>query len=358
MDKGQGPAVAINGFGRIGRLVFRAIHERNMNAPPGDSTARIVAVNDLAPIDTLAHLLRFDSVHGRFPGTIDVEGVTLTVDGEPFLAFTEPDPANLPWKELGVDYVIDCTGRMTNRAALQKHLDAGAKRVILSAPGKGVDVTLVRGVNSHTYDPATHHLVSNASCTTNCLAPVLKVLNDTFGVDQAVMTSIHAYTNDQLLLDGAHKDMRRARAAATSMIPTTTGAARAIGLVLPELDGKVDGMAVRVPIPNVSLVDVNAELSRNVDRAEVEDAFRHAAENSLNGILECETRSLVSIDYNHHAASAVVDLPGLMIIDGRLVKVLAWYDNEWAYSMRTAELVSDMWAKETTHAPEAEARGA
>jgi glyceraldehyde 3-phosphate dehydrogenase len=323
--------VAINGFGRIGRLVARAVQDT-----PG---LELVAVNDLAPASSLAHLFKHDSVHGKYPGTVHVHEDELVIDGDRVRVLQEKDPAQLPWQELGVDYVIECTGHFTDREDLQKHLRAGARRVILSAPGKDVDATLVLGVNDDTYDPQEHLMVSNASCTTNCLAPVLKVLHDTFGVERGMMTTVHAYTNDQRLLDTPHKDPRRARSAAHSFMPTSTGAARAIGQVLPELDRKIDGIAIRVPVPNVSLVDLNVELKRGVTQEEVASAFRDAEENHLQGILRCETQPLVSWDFNHDPASAIVDLAEIMVTDDRFLKVLAWYDNEWAYSMRTAQLV-------------------
>jgi glyceraldehyde 3-phosphate dehydrogenase len=329
------PRIAINGFGRIGRLVARALLD-------SDTPVDLVAINDLSTPEMLSHLFRHDSVHGRFQGTVEVKGGNLVFDEDETTILSEKDPKDLPWQDLEVDYVVESTGKFRGRADLKKHLDAGAKRVLLSAPGKDVDATLVRGVNDHLYDPKKHHIVSNASCTTNCLAPVLKVLNDSFGVKQGLMTTIHSYTNDQRLLDSQHKDPRRARAAATSMIPTSTGAARAIGLVLPELEGKVDGLAIRVPTPNVSLVDLTARLDRSVTKEQVIAAFRAAAEGPLSGILRCEDEELVSVDFNHDAHSATVDVPSLMVVDRSLVKVLAWYDNEWAYAVRTAELLNRM----------------
>jgi glyceraldehyde 3-phosphate dehydrogenase len=329
------PRIGINGFGRIGRLVTRALLEQE---PKVD----IVGINDLLTSEMLSHLFRHDSVHGPFKGTVETAGDDLVFNGDRFRTLTERNPVDLPWKDLGADYVVECTGRFRTQKELQGHLDAGARRVILSAPGKGVDVTIVRGVNDDAYDPAKHRTISNASCTTNCLAPVLKVLHESFTVKRAIMTTVHAYTNDQRLLDSQHKDPRRARAAALSMIPTSTGAAKAIGLVLPELDGLVDGMAIRVPTPNVSVVDLTAMIDTRVTRDDVADAFRQAADGSLAGILRCEADPLVSADFNHDPASAVVDLPSLMVVDGKLLKVLAWYDNEWAYATRTAELVRDV----------------
>ncbi len=307
-----------------------------------EQPVELVAINDPSPDETLAHLFEHDSVHGRFDGPVALEDGVLRIDDQAPRMLSLGEPAGLPWDELDVDLVVECSGRFRDRASLEGHLKAGADRVLLSAPGKGVDVTLVRGVNMGMYDPGEHRLVSNASCTTNCLAPVLKVLHEGFGVDNAVMTTIHAYTSDQNLLDGPHKDLRRARAAAQSMIPTTTGAARAIGLVLPELEGRVDGMAVRVPTPNVSLVDLTARLHRSVGEEDVVGAFQEAADGDLSGILRCEARPLVSVDHNHDPHSAVVDLPSLMVVDGSLVKVLAWYDNEWGFASRMAEMVHDL----------------
>ncbi len=335
------PRVAINGFGRIGRLTTRALMEL-------DRPVELVAVNDPSPDETLAHLFEHDSVHDRYPGEVSLEDGTLRIDAQEPRMLSEGSPSSLPWDELDVDLALECSGRFRDRASLQAHRKAGADRVLLSAPGKDVDVTLVRGVNVDMYDPGEHRLVSNASCTTNCLAPVLKVLHEGFGVDNAVMTTIHAYTSDQNLLDGPHQDLRRARAAGQSMIPTTTGAAKAIGLVLPELEGRVDGMAVRVPTPNVSLVDLTARVDRTVEPEEVEAAFRSAADGELAGILRCEARPLVSVDHNHDPHSAVVDLPSMMVVDGSLVKVLAWYDNEWGFACRMAELTYDLWAREPT----------
>ncbi len=330
------PRVGINGFGRIGRLVTRALLERG---PPVD----FVAINDLSSPEMLAHLFAHDSVHGPFAGRVEIEGDHLRLDGDSVQITAEADPARLPWQDLGADVVIECTGRFRARADLQKHLDAGAGRVIVSAPGKDVDVTLVRGVNDGDYDPASHRIISNASCTTNCLAVVLKVLNESFRVSRASMTTVHAYTNDQRLLDSQHKDPRRSRAAGLSMIPTTTGAARAIGLVLPELAGRVDGLSIRVPTPNVSLVDLTAHLASTTTLESLIDAFEAAAAGPLAGILRCEQAPLVSIDFNGDPHSAVIDVPGSMVLADDLVKVLAWYDNEWAYACRTAELVHDVW---------------
>ena len=328
----RSPRVAVNGFGRIGRLATRALLEQ-------DAPVDLVAINDLSTPDMLAHLLRHDSIHGRYDGTIEVEHENLVLDGDEVQVLSVKDPKELPWKKLEVDIVLECTGKFTARKELQPHLAAGAQRVILSAPGKDVDVTIVRGVNEDAYRPGKHRLISNASCTTNCLAPVLKVLDDTFGVEHGFMTTVHAYTNDQRLLDSQHKDPRRARGAPLSMIPTTTGAARAIGEVLPRLAGKVDGIAIRVPTPNVSVVDLVARLGKDVSAKEVVAAFEKAASKQLRGILRCEQEPLVSVDFSHDPHSAIVDAPSVMVVDGSLVKVLAWYDNEWAYAVRTAELL-------------------
>lgn len=326
--------VAINGFGRIGRLVARAL----LGMPePVD----LVAVNDMADPDHLAHLFRYDSVHGRYPGQVEVVDGGLSLDGDHLRVLSEPDPARLPWRELEPDWVVESTGRFSDRSALRRHVEAGAQRVMLSAPGKDVDVTLVRGVNEDRFVP-DHRLVSNASCTTNSLAVVLKVLHEAFGVRHAFMTSVHAYTSDQRLLDAQHKDLRRARAAAQSIIPTSTGAARAIGDVLPALAGKVDGLAVRVPVPNVSLIDLTARLGRHVGVEDMAEAFGAAARGQLAGILNTEERPLVSVDYNHDPHSATVDLPSLMVLDDGLVKVLAWYDNEWGFSHRMADAAAAM----------------
>jgi glyceraldehyde 3-phosphate dehydrogenase len=325
--------VGINGFGRIGRLVLRAAREA-----VGEGL-EIVAVNDLTDNETLAHLFRYDSVHGTYPGAVETTSEGISVDGDRIRVLAERDPAELPWGELGVDVVIEATGRFTHRKDAMKHLEAGAKKVIISAPAKEEDVTIVLGVNEGDYDPASHHVISNASCTTNCLAPVVKVLLDRFGFERGLMTTIHAYTNDQAVLDSPHKDLRRARAAALSMIPTTTGAARATSLVIPEVTGKLDGMAIRVPTPDVSLVDLTAELGQSVTREAVNDAFAEAAAGSLAGILDVSTEPLVSIDFTGNSASSIVDALSTATIQDRMVKVLAWYDNEWGYSCRVRDLV-------------------
>jgi len=323
--------VAINGFGRIGRNILRAAKKRGLR------DLDFVAVNDLTDAATLAHLLRYDSVHGRYPGTVEVRGGNLVVDGDEIRVLAECDPAALPWKDLGVDLVFEATGRFTKAEDARKHLDAGAQRVVITAPAKGEDLTVVMGVNEHCYDPARHRIVSNASCTTNALVPVVKVLHDAFGFRRGFMTTVHSYTNDQQILDLPHKDLRRARAAALSQIPTTTGAAKATALVLPELQGKIDGIAIRVPTPDVSLVDLVAELEREATAADINAAFRAAAEGGLRGILAYSEEPLVSVDYVGDPHSAIVDGLSTAVVAG-LVKVLAWYDNEWGYSNRCVDL--------------------
>jgi len=326
--------VAINGFGRIGRNVLRAAQ----NTPEFE----IVAINDLTSPQTLAHLLKYDSIHGIFDADVSVTDDSILVNGKKIKVCSERDPAALPWKELGVDVVIESTGFFTNGKDAGKHLQAGAKKVIISAPGKEVDLTVCMGVNDGVYDAASHNIVSNASCTTNCLAPVAKVLLENFGIVKGLMTTVHAYTNDQRILDLPHDDMRRARAAAMSMIPTTTGAAKAVSLVLPELKGKLDGLAVRVPTPNVSLVDLVVETEKTTSVEEVNAALKTAANGSLKGILDfCET-PLVSIDFNGNPASSSVDAATTSVIAGNMVKVMSWYDNEWGYSNRIVDLVKLM----------------
>jgi glyceraldehyde 3-phosphate dehydrogenase len=327
--------VAINGFGRIGRNVLRAAKR----AGAGDID--FVAVNDLTDTQTLAHLLQYDSVHGRYPGKVEAREKSLVVDGDEVLVFAEKDPSALKWADLGVDIVIESTGRFTDRASAAKHLEGGAKKVIISAPAKGEDITIVLGVNEDKYDAASHHVVSNASCTTNCLAPVVKVLLDEFGFNRGVMTTIHSYTNDQQILDLPHKDLRRARAAAMSMIPTSTGAAKATGLVLPEVKGKIDGTSIRVPTPDVSVVDLTCELGRDASAAEVNDALRAASEGRLKGIMEFEEAPLVSVDFIGNPHSSIIDAPSTAVVAG-LVKVVAWYDNEWGYSNRCVDLARYM----------------
>jgi glyceraldehyde 3-phosphate dehydrogenase len=330
--------VGINGFGRIGRNFFRAAFD--------DPALEIVAVNDITDAKTLAHLLKYDSVHGAFKGTVEAMDDSLVVNGKTVKVLACKDPAALPWKALGVEIVVESTGRFTDRENASKHLQAGAKRVVISAPAKGEDITIVLGVNEDRYDPAKHHILSNASCTTNCLAPVAKVVLKHFGIRHGFMTTIHSYTNDQSILDLPHKDLRRARAAAMSMIPTSTGAAKAVGLVLPELKGKMHGLAIRVPTPNVSLVDLVAETEKVVTAEEVNSALQKAAEGELRGILGFSTEPLVSIDFNGNSLSSIVDGPSTSVMDGTMVKVLAWYDNEWGYSCRVRDLVKFIAKKE------------
>lgn len=325
--------LAINGFGRIGRLVFRTAVKRQ--------DIEIVAVNDLTDAAMLAHLLKYDSVHGTFDAEVTSEGEYLVVDGKNVRVYAEKDPANLPWGELDVDIVIESTGRFTNYEAAHKHVEAGAKKVIVSAPGKDMP-TYVMGVNHENYDATHDVIVSNASCTTNCLAPVAKVLDEQFGIKRGMMTTVHSYTNDQRILDLPHKDYRRARAAAQSMIPTTTGAAVAVAKVLPQLKGKLDGMAIRVPTPNVSLVDLVVELEKEVNAETVNEALREASEHELKGILAYSELPLVSIDYNGNVSSSTVDSLSTMVLEGNLVKVLAWYDNESGYSTRVVDLAEYM----------------
>jgi glyceraldehyde 3-phosphate dehydrogenase len=323
--------VAINGFGRIGRNVLRAAKQAGVH------DIDFVAVNDLTDTKTLAHLLRHDSVHRHYPGTVEARDNALVVDGDEVRVFSEKDPSALPWRDLGVDIVIESTGRFTKRADAAKHIEAGARKVIISAPAKDEDITIVLGVNEEQYDNAAHHVISNASCTTNCLAPVVKVLLDEFGWRRGLMTTVHAYTNDQQILDLPHKDLRRARAAGMSIIPTTTGAAKATGLVIPQVKGKIDGVAMRVPTPDVSIVDLTAELEKDVTAQQVNDALRAAAEGRMKGILAFEEEELVSVDYTGHPASSIVDAPSTNVLAG-MVKVMAWYDNEWGYSNRCVDL--------------------
>ncbi|PIC83044.1 type I glyceraldehyde-3-phosphate dehydrogenase [Sporosarcina sp. P1] len=326
--------IAINGFGRIGRLVLREAF--------ATEDVEVVAINDLTDAAMLAHLLKYDSVHGIFDADVQSDESSIRVNDKKISVFAEKDPANLPWKDLGVDIVIDCTGVFRSKEGLQKHLDAGAKKVILSAPAQGEMTTLVMGVNEGTYDPANDHIVSNASCTTNCLAPVVKVLNDSFGVKRGMMTTIHSYTNDQKILDLPHSDYRRARAAGVSMIPTTTGAASAVTKVIPELKGKLDGMAVRVPTPNVSLVDFVTELEKDVTVEDVNAALKKASEGELKGRLFFSDLPLVSVDYNGNTASSTVDGLSTMVMEGNMVKVISWYDNESGYSARCIDLARYM----------------
>jgi len=323
--------VGINGFGRIGRNILRA--------SLGHHDMDFVAVNDITTADTLAHLLKYDSVLGNLQARIEVKGGNITVDGDEFKVLSVKDPAELPWKDLGVDIVFESTGKFTKREDTAKHLVAGTKKVIVTAPAKGPDATLVIGVNDGTYDAAKHHIISNASCTTNCLAPVAKVVNDRFVIKKGWMTTVHAYTNDQNLLDLPHKDLRRARAAAMSIIPTTTGAASALGEVIPALKGKLDGIALRVPTPNVSIVDLAVLVEKRTTPEEVNAAFREAAAGPLKGILGCSDAPLVSIDFRGNSHSSIVDMPYTKVLDGDFVKLLSWYDNEWGYSCRCIDLV-------------------
>jgi len=327
--------IAISGFGRIGRNILRAIVEAKRK------DLEIVAINDLFSAKDNAHLLRYDSIHGRFPGEVTVAGDSIDVGGGPIKVLAERDPHKLPWKSLNIDVVMECTGIFTDRDKAAAHLEAGAKRVLISAPAKGADLTVVYGVN-HNKLTADHKVVSNASCTTNCLAPVAKVLNELVSISSGFMTTIHAYTNDQNVLDQAHKDMRRARAAAINMIPTSTGAASAVGLVLPELKGKLDGTAIRVPTPNVSVVDLKFIPGRETATAEINAAMEQAAKTELKGILAVSNEPLVSIDFNHNPHSSTFDLTQTQIVGGRLVRVLAWYDNEWGFSNRMADTAAAM----------------
>jgi len=323
--------VGVNGFGRIGRQVLKAI----MEYYPGD--IEVVAFNDLGDLNTMAHLFRYDSNYGVYPGAVEATDGALIVDGNEIKALSERDPAQLPWGEMGVDVVIESTGIFTDKASASKHIAAGAKKVIISAPAKGEDLTIVLGVNQDWYDPAQHHVLSNASCTTNCLAPAAKVVNDVFGIKQGFMTTIHSYTNDQQILDLPHKDLRRARAAAVNMIPTSTGAAQAVALVVPELKGKFDGMAVRVPTPTGSLVDFVASVERAPAKDEMIDSFEEAAAGPMRGYLDVSHEPLVSSDYVGNPHSSVIDALATDVA-GDLVKVITWYDNEWGYSCRTADL--------------------
>lgn len=331
--------VAINGFGRIGRNVLRSAKQSKVEG------IEFVAVNDLTDTSTLAHLLKYDSVHGRYPGDVSVSDEGLVVDGDTLKVFSERDPASLPWSDLGVDIVVEATGFFRSRDQAAKHLEAGAQKVIISAPAKDEDITIVLGVNEGSYNPDEHHIISNASCTTNCLAPVAKVLMESFGFRRGLMTTIHAYTNDQALLDVPHSDLRRSRAAAMSMIPTSTGAAKATALVLPELEGKLDGMAIRVPTPNVSVVDLVAELDQDTSAEAVNAAFEEAAEGPLKGILAISDEPLVSVDYTGSPYSSIVDGLSTAVMGGRMVKVLSWYDNEWGYSTRVVDLVGFIGAR-------------
>ena len=331
--------VGINGFGRIGRNAFKAALEKNAQ------NIEFVAINDLTDAATLAHLLKYDSCFGKFDAEVEVKEDALVVNGKEIKVLAERDPANLPWKDLGVDIVLESTGLFTARDKASKHIDAGAKKVVISAPAKNEDITIVMGVNEDKYDPANHHVISNASCTTNCLAPFAKVLHDKFGIKKGLMTTVHSYTNDQRILDLPHRDLRRARAAALSIIPTTTGAARAVALVLPELKGKLNGFAMRVPTPTVSVVDLVAELEKPTTAEEINAAMKEAAEGPMKGILGYEEEPLVSIDFKGDSRSSIVDGLSTMVIDGNMAKVVSWYDNEWGYSCRIIDLIDYIIAK-------------
>ncbi len=327
--------VAINGFGRIGRNAFK-IAQKNLN-----EGIEIVAINDLTDVETIAHLLKYDSCFGKFDGTVEVKDGHLVVNGKTINVTSERDPKNLPWKELGIDVVLECTGIFRKREQANLHLEAGAKKVIISAPAVDEDVTIVLGVNEGDYKPAEHNIISNASCTTNCLAPFAKVIDDNFGIVKGLMTTVHAYTNDQNILDLPHKDLRRARAAAESIIPTTTGAAKAVGSVLPNLKGKLNGFALRVPTPTVSVTDIVFEVSKNTTKEEVNAALKAASESAqMKGILGYSEEPLVSIDYRGDERSSIVDALSTMVMDGNMVKVVSWYDNEWGYSCRIVDLVN------------------
>ncbi len=326
--------VGINGFGRIGRNVFRAGLK--------DKEIDFVAVNDITDAKTLAHLLKYDSVHGKLP-EVKLENDTILVGERRLKVLSERDPSNLPWKDLGAEVVIESTGIFRDREGASKHLSAGAKKVVISAPAKGEDITIVMGVNENKYNYKKHHIISNASCTTNCLAPATKVLNDTFGIEKGTMTTIHSYTADQKLMDLPHKDLRRARAAALSIIPTTTGAAKAVTLVIPELKGKLNGMAFRVPTPNVSVVDLSVVLKKKVSAEEINQAFKEASQGNLKGILDYSEEPLVSKDFNGNAYSSIIDGLSTLVVDGNLAKIIAWYDNEWAYSCRILDLIKYIW---------------
>jgi glyceraldehyde 3-phosphate dehydrogenase len=329
--------VAINGYGRIGRCIHRRIMELG-----GECDLELVAINDITSPETLAHLLKYDSVHGVLPAEVRSDGESLVVDGKSVPVLAQRDPSNLPWTKLGVEIVLECTGLFRTKDAAIKHIEAGARKVLLSAPGKGVDLTVIYGVNHETYDPAAHTVISNASCTTNCLVPIVKVVNDGFGIKTAQMTTIHSYTNDQRILDLPHKDLRRARAAALSMIPTTTGAARAVTLIFPELEGKIDGFAIRVPTPNVSIVELTAHVERSTTVEEVNAALKEAAHGELEGVLGYSEQPLVSTDYMRNPLSSIADAALTMVIGGDNVKVLSWYDNEWGYSARMVDVAGHM----------------
>jgi glyceraldehyde 3-phosphate dehydrogenase len=325
--------VGINGFGRIGRQVLRAAKEQ------GVADLEFVAINDLTDTRTLAHLFKYDSVHGIFQGDVEESDGSIIVDGDEIKILSEKDPSALPWAEMGVDIVLESTGRFTSAPDARKHIDAGAKKVIISAPAKGEDITIVMGINSDKYDPASHHIISNASCTTNCLVPMVKVIKDNFGFKHGSMLTVHSYTNDQQILDLPHKDLRRARAAAISMIPTTTGAAKATSLVMPELKGKIDGLSIRVPTPDVSFTDLTVEVERATTIQEVNAAFKAISEGALSGILAYSEVELVSCDYIGNPHSCIIDAKTTNVVDGTLVKVSGWYDNEWGYSCRCVDML-------------------
>ncbi len=330
--------IGINGFGRIGRLIMRSILERKANID-------VAVINDLTDTKTNAHLFKYDSSYGIYPGKVEASSDAIVVDGKSVKVLAERDPAKIPWKDYGVEIVVESTGLFTDAAKAAAHRQGGAKKVIISAPAKGEDITIVLGVNDDKYDPTKHHIISNASCTTNCIAPVVKILHDSFGVTRGLLTTAHSYTNDQRLLDQFHKDLRRARSAALSIIPTSTGAARAVTLVIPELSGKLHGIALRIPTPTVSICDFVADLSKKVTVDEVNQAFKTAASGSFNGILEYCDEPLVSIDFKGNPASSIVDAENTIVIDGSMVKVLSWYDNEWGYSNRVIDLISLMVSK-------------
>jgi len=328
--------IAINGFGRIGRLCLRSMLQRHKDR------LSVVAINDMADLETNAHLFQYDSTYGAFPGALEVGEGVLSVDGWKIAVLNQKDPSRLPWKNLGVDIVIESTGVFTDAAMVRAHLEAGAKKVIITAPAQNEDITIVLGVNESAYDPKKHHIVSNASCTTNCLAPVVKTLHESFGVERGLMTTTHAYTNDQRILDVMHKDLRRARAAAMNIVPTTTGAAKAIGLVIPELRGKLHGLSLRVPTATVSVVDLVVDLKRSATAEEINREIKKAAEGHLKGIMAYCDKPLVSSDFRGHPASAIVDALSTVVLEGKMAKVLAWYDNEWGYSCRVADLAAFM----------------
>ncbi len=328
--------IAINGFGRIGRLCLRAMLQRHKDS------LSVVAINDMADLETNAHLFQYDSTYGAFAGSVETGEGTLRIDGQEIRVLNQKDPSRLPWKNLGVDIVIESTGVFTDGTQVRAHLEAGAKKVIITAPATNEDITVVLGVNESSYEPRKHHIVSNASCTTNCLGPVAKTLHESFGIERGLMTTTHAYTNDQRILDLMHKDLRRARAAAMNIVPTTTGAAQAIGLVIPELKGKLHGISLRVPTATVSVIDLVADLKKSASVAEINAALKDAAEKQLKGILAYCDKPLVSSDFRGHPASAIVDALSTVVLEGKMAKVLAWYDNEWGYSCRVGDLAAFM----------------